>query len=243
MGFYEEISKYYDRIFPAGKEQLEWIQKTAGLPPERLLDVACGSGTYAVELAGRGYDVTAVDLDDEMVRKTREKARLAGVSLKAHSLSMLELADGIHERDFRCVYCIGNSIVHLQNQEEIGSAVEQMAGLLQTGGSLLLQIMNYDRILHYGIDRLPTIREEDGSLVFERRYLRDGTAERIFFDTTLTVNGERYENSIPLFPLRYAQINQILQNAGLRDICFFGDFLETPYSLDSYVLVAKASKK
>ncbi|HEV2230991.1 MAG TPA: class I SAM-dependent methyltransferase [Thermoplasmata archaeon] len=52
-----------------------------GLPGRRLLELGCGTGTNAVELARRGYAVTAVDLVDLAVQKAREKARAAGVSV------------------------------------------------------------------------------------------------------------------------------------------------------------------
>lgn len=52
-----------------------------GLPGRRLLELGCGTGTNAVELARRGYAVTAVDLVDLAVQKARDKARAAGVSV------------------------------------------------------------------------------------------------------------------------------------------------------------------
>jgi SAM-dependent methyltransferase len=45
-------------------------------PGETVIDIACGNGTLAFEIAGIAKDVTAIDLDDEMIayalkRKTR----------------------------------------------------------------------------------------------------------------------------------------------------------------------------
>jgi len=68
MGFYEEISKYYDYIFPVGKEQINFITKVAGEGPKSVLDIACGTGGYALELAKQGYAVTAVDLGGRVKR-------------------------------------------------------------------------------------------------------------------------------------------------------------------------------
>jgi SAM-dependent methyltransferase len=52
------------------------------LPKGTLLEFGCGSGTNAVELARRGYAVTAVDLIEEPVGRGREKARHAGVNVR-----------------------------------------------------------------------------------------------------------------------------------------------------------------
>jgi 2-polyprenyl-3-methyl-5-hydroxy-6-metoxy-1,4-benzoquinol methylase len=38
-----------------------------------LCIVACGTGGYSLELAKQGYNVTAVDLDAEMVEKLKNK--------------------------------------------------------------------------------------------------------------------------------------------------------------------------
>ncbi|MDP4181321.1 MAG: class I SAM-dependent methyltransferase, partial [Bacillota bacterium] len=59
MGFYDEISKYYDYIFPSFEEQLRFINDIAGEPPRSLLDIACGTGSYSIKLAKKGFDITA----------------------------------------------------------------------------------------------------------------------------------------------------------------------------------------
>lgn len=39
-----------------------------------ILDVGCGTGRHAIELAKRGYKVTGIDLSESMLEKAREKA-------------------------------------------------------------------------------------------------------------------------------------------------------------------------
>lgn len=52
------------------------------LPGPRLLEFGCGTGTNAVELARRGYQVTAVDLVEQAIEQARRKATEAGVRIK-----------------------------------------------------------------------------------------------------------------------------------------------------------------
>lgn len=48
-------------------------------PPHGLvLDLGCGSGIWAVELAKRGWQVTGVDFVPKALRRARERAREAG---------------------------------------------------------------------------------------------------------------------------------------------------------------------
>ncbi|MDX9856525.1 MAG: methyltransferase domain-containing protein [candidate division Zixibacteria bacterium] len=47
-----------------------------------LLDVGCGVGRHAIELARRGYDVTGIDISSGMLAQAREAARRAGVTVE-----------------------------------------------------------------------------------------------------------------------------------------------------------------
>ncbi|MCX8160757.1 MAG: class I SAM-dependent methyltransferase [Candidatus Saccharicenans sp.] len=47
----------------------------------KILDVGCGTGRHAIELARRGYSVTGIDLSESMLRRAREKARKDNVQV------------------------------------------------------------------------------------------------------------------------------------------------------------------
>jgi SAM-dependent methyltransferase len=47
-----------------------------------ILDVGCGTGRHAVELAKRGYAVTGLDLSSEMLSRAADAAKAAGVAVK-----------------------------------------------------------------------------------------------------------------------------------------------------------------
>ncbi len=51
------------------------------LPGATALELGCGTGTNAIEMARRGYRVTAVDLVDLAVRRAKAKAKKAGVTV------------------------------------------------------------------------------------------------------------------------------------------------------------------
>lgn len=51
-------------------------------PGASILDVGCGTGRHAVELARRGYMVTGVDISAQMLAKAKDKANAAGVSVE-----------------------------------------------------------------------------------------------------------------------------------------------------------------
>lgn len=50
-------------------------------PPASVADLGCGTGSLSVLLAEQGYQVSGLDLSDDMVVAAREKARLHGVAV------------------------------------------------------------------------------------------------------------------------------------------------------------------
>lgn len=49
---------------------------------KKILDIGCGTGRHAVELAKRGYKVTGVDLSESQLRRADEKAKEAGAVVR-----------------------------------------------------------------------------------------------------------------------------------------------------------------
>lgn len=245
MGFYEEISRYYDYIFPTGEAQVHFLLSLAKKAGNRVLDVASGSGGYSLALAREGFDVTAVDLDEEMVRLAREKAAMEKIPINAFACDMRNLEEKLKSK-FHLVFCIGNSIVHLGTIEEIRRVLAQMYNLLEDKGFIALQTINYDRILDYGINELPAIANDEAGLKFIRRYVYNEKKGMIDFNTTLSVaNGDKvdvWENSIELLPLLSDDLVEALKWAGFKDISLFGDFKGSPYGKDSFMTVAAAIK-
>jgi len=66
----DQISAMFDR------------EETASQPPHgRALDLGCGSGIHAVDLAKRGWEVTGVDCVAKPLARARARARQAGVEV------------------------------------------------------------------------------------------------------------------------------------------------------------------
>ncbi|MBI5095216.1 MAG: class I SAM-dependent methyltransferase [Candidatus Hydrogenedentes bacterium] len=75
----KEIEKYCER---ATAGLLDWedaiIGKYFPSPPQPVLDVGCGAGREAFALQELGYDVTAVDISEELLRAARSKSNEQG---------------------------------------------------------------------------------------------------------------------------------------------------------------------
>jgi SAM-dependent methyltransferase len=62
-------------------EELLRVLDSGKLTGKTVLEFGCGTGTNAVELAQRGFEVTAVDIVDQAIQSARAKARKANVTV------------------------------------------------------------------------------------------------------------------------------------------------------------------
>lgn len=60
--------------------------------PGRALDLGCGTGTNAITLAKRGWDVTGVDFSGKAIRKAKDKAKAAGLEIRLIQADVTDLS-------------------------------------------------------------------------------------------------------------------------------------------------------
>lgn len=110
-------------------------------PGARVLDCAAGTGTLAVGLALRGFDVVATDASEAMIARTRELAARHAVNLDAHVCAWEDLKG---PPSFDAVFCIGNSIPHAEGQAARRRAFVAMASVLRPGGRFVVTSRNWE---------------------------------------------------------------------------------------------------
>lgn len=242
MSFYQQFSKYYDYIFPTGKSQIDFIDYWMR-GKETILDIACATGGYSIELAKKGYSVKGIDLDEAMIKTAIEKSQQNNQEIDFKAGDMKEV-NQIYSSKFQGAFCIGNSLVHLRDMEEIQLALGAFNRILDREGLLIIQNINYDRILDRRIDGLPTIEDKEHNISFVRKYRYLEDSNRISFDTTLSVgDGQSFNNSILLYPLRQRELERVLIKTGYKVLGYFGSFNKDDiYNSESYGLIVVARK-
>ena len=83
----------------SGQPNAALLAELAGLGPGRALDVGCGEGADAVWLAGRGWQVTALDISQVAIGRGRSAAQRAGVELEWIDVGLLDAPLGDREFD------------------------------------------------------------------------------------------------------------------------------------------------
>ncbi len=169
--FLDESMTYSCAYFAGGAEtldeaqeaKLELVCRKLGLQAgERVLDVGCGWGSFAIHAARRhGVQVLGVTLSAPQVALAQERARAAGVE----DLVEFRVADyrELGDREFDAISSIG--MVEHVGEERIDLYARTLAELLRPGG----------RLLNHGIAKLQDFDDEDEGDFSERFVFPDGT--------------------------------------------------------------------
>lgn len=206
---------YSSAIYPTGRESLEEAQairlahiarQIAPLPGQRVLEIGCGWGALAVDLARRGAEVIGITLSAEQLRFARDRVSRAG----------LERAVELRLQDYRDVQGTFDHIVSIEMLEAVGEAYwptyfATLRDRLRPGGRAVLQVITIadGHFEHYreGADFIQRYIFPGGMLpspaVLREQAARAGlciAAEETFgpsYATTLAHWRERFQRSWP----------------------------------------------
>ncbi len=227
--FYKSISDNYEKIFPLNLKMVDFIFESS--QGKNYLDIACGTGLAAEELVKRGKKLKAIDLECSMVEAAKDKG------IDAAIMNMLDLD---FDEKFDLVYCVGNSLAHLESFEEVETFINKVKMLLDANGVLIVQLVNFSKYLGKGDDflgKLPSI--ENQGITFDRKYFAHG--DKIRFYSILYADGQILENNQLLLPIEREHLEKVLIKLGFK--CeFFGGFDKSLFEEDkSFHLVIRAS--
>ena len=233
MSLYNNFAAYYDKIFPRNPKIIEFLENQ--FKKGKILDLACGSGEYSVSLAHLGYEVTGIDISTSMIEYAKDKAFRESVKVDFHVDDMLNLSS---YDTYEGIICIGNSLVHLNTDVEVLEAVMKMYRALKKGGTVVIQVINYDLILEKKLPGLSTVTNEQYS--FYRNYEYDGS--KIHFKTRLTDGLRVFVDETLLLPLKHQTLIGFLQKVGFSEVNTVGGFSHNSFDLKediTYVVTAK----
>ena len=150
MDFYNNIADNYDEMTNLNR-RLDNIEHFVVRIKEKYdiksaLDAACGTGIYTIKMAQKGIDAVGADISAGMIEKAKILAAKSNVGPRWINCSMQELSGHINEK-FDVILCLGNSIPHILNMDELDQTFEGFAQLLQPNGTVLIGLLNYSKIL------------------------------------------------------------------------------------------------
>ncbi len=124
---------------PAIFDRLEALH----LPPGRALDLGCGTGAAAVELARRGWAITGIDIAPGAIDLARRRAAEAGVSV---AFEVADLLGALPVEPASIDFAFDRGCFHSVYDEQRPRFVEQIAACVRPGRWWLTLAGNADDV-------------------------------------------------------------------------------------------------
>ena len=240
---------YRDKDYRAEAAFIHSLLRNLGsAPTSRLLELACGTGSHALEFHQLGYDVWALDSSISMVEVARRKARSAGavgITFRCEDMRAFSVEDGA----FDAAVCLFDSIGYVQTNESVFAVLERVQKSLRMGGLFIFEfwsaaalLRNYEplRIRRWSLSDREVLRISETKLDFPSQVCEVSySVYELFRNGTYSSFVEEQKN-------RYFLVQEmlfLLRSAGLTPLrCYAGFSLDEPLTEDTWHVVAVAQR-
>lgn len=214
-------------------EEADFLIRRLGLQAgDCALDVPCGNGRHAVELARRGIRMTGVDIS----RGFLEEARRTAPSVEWVLGDMRELP---WPSRFDAAYCWGNSFGYFDHECCL-RFLEAVARALKPGGRFMMETGLVAESI------LPNLQPQRtlaiGDIGFASRNVYDPMEGRLDITYTFTRGEERETKATHQWVHSAGEIRRMLRQCGLEPVEAFGDVDGSAYALGCPRLILLARR-
>lgn len=180
--FDQHADKYMDEPFVQGTAaEVDFLIEQLQLTPEqRILDMGCGTGRHALELARRGYQVVGVDLSDGMLAQGRAIADAEG--LANVTFQQADATQYTTDEPFDRIYCVCEGSLGLiglgsDPHDHDMAVLRNLYAALKADGKMLITVLNALRLIRqYGQEDVDAGQFDPATLT-ERSHLATGEGD------------------------------------------------------------------
>lgn len=124
----------------------KWLEYADGYlerSGQHVLELACGTGELAIRLQKAGYQVTGLDLSDEMLSLAMNRQLEAGIRFPLIQGDMRQLEE---VGNFEAVTCFSDSLCYMRDENEVLEVFKSVYHTLEEGGVFLFDVHSTHKI-------------------------------------------------------------------------------------------------
>ncbi|KAA9357326.1 class I SAM-dependent methyltransferase [Larkinella humicola] len=205
-------------------------------PGGRVLDIFCGHGRHALELARMGYSVTGVDISTESIGELRKDANREKLTVEAIAGDFMTLPI---EGSFEAAYCLGNSFSFFPHDQML-VFLQKIAALLPAGGRFVADTAMIAESV------LPDFEERNWMQIGEITFLMENEYDAregcITSHLTYLRDGQKEYRQSRHYIYTVAELHRLFQKAGLTITELLGNLDGSDFLLGDERLLLVASK-
>lgn len=239
--FWERIEEF---VFPPEKveeatEQVEQLLALLDLDEgARVLDVPCGVGRHAVELARRGFGVTAVDATEGYLETARARARDTDVDVDIEFVRA-DMREFRREAAYDAVLNLYTSFGYFEDRTDDERVARNFYESLRPDGWLAMSLTSKEILARDFQSR--DWHERDGSFMLEEREVVDAWS-RLENRWIVVDGGDVTEFSVSHRVYSAFELTQLLERVGFEDVDVYGRLDGAEYDEDAELLLVVARK-
>lgn len=166
---YNRFAYVYDQLM-IDTPYDQWVEKVVRqaekyqVQAKTILDVACGTGELSVWLAEAEFQVTGVDLSEDMLAVADAKAVERGLHVQFFQANMTEM-EGFGSFDLITIFC--DSLNYLQTEAEFVQTFQRVYDLLEPNGLFIFDVHSLFKINQIFKNQTFAINDEEVSYIWQ----------------------------------------------------------------------------
>ncbi|GLB58277.1 class I SAM-dependent DNA methyltransferase [Cytobacillus sp. NCCP-133] len=130
---------------------------------KKLLDLACGTGQLSIRLGKQGFEVTGVDLSENMLAVAQTKADQQGLKIPFYQQNMAEL-DGVGQFDIIGIFC--DSLNYLVTESDVRETFRRVYAHLNEDGLFIFDVHSIYKIMQIFMNQTFAENDEEISYIW-----------------------------------------------------------------------------
>ena len=245
MDAYKELAVSYDRLtndvdYAAVVAFYDKILEQEGVTPRTVVDLACGTGSVTALLAQKGWQVTGVDMSEDMLTVAWDKTQ----NMKNPPRFVCQPLQRLHlPRGVDLAVCALDSLDYITDPADCATAITRVYRALNPGGIFIFDVNTPEKLK--AMDGQVFLDEDDDVYCVWRGEFDENTNICSYGMDLFQRSGEVWSRSFEEhreYAYSQEQLVRYLKNAGFTHIRVYGDRTMEPPSPTDQRIYIKARK-